>query len=199
MMMIFVFVMIVVVMRFLERMLIVVVRFMMLRVSGVMLDVSLRLQIMFAARCLAIKRLSLRGIGLSMLDDVASNAIVAAAAARTAMARAPAAGAAFAFLLGLAMGALVGLDQRLTVGDRDLIVVGMDFAEGEEAMSVPAIFDEGCLKRRLYPRDLGKIDVAAQLLALGGLEIKLFDSIAADHDDPGLFRVGGVDQHFVSH
>jgi hypothetical protein len=66
-------------------------------------------------------------------------------------------------------------------------------------VAVAAIFDEGGLQRRLYPRDLGEIDIAAQLLALGGLEIKLFDSIAADHDDPGLFRVGGVDQHFVGH
>jgi hypothetical protein len=37
------------------------------------------------------------------------------------------------------------------------------------------------------------------LLALGGLEVKFFDAIAADHDNPGLFRVGGVDQHFVGH
>jgi len=47
-----------------------------------------------------------------------------------------AAGAVLAFLLGLAMGALVRLDQRLTVGDRDLVVVGMDFAEGQEAVAV---------------------------------------------------------------
>ena len=75
----------------------------------------------------------------------------------------------------------------------------MDFAEGQEAVTVAAIFDEGGLQRWLYPRDLGEIDVAAQLLALGGLEIKLFDAIAADHNDPGLFRVGGIDQHFVGH
>ena len=43
------------------------------------------------------------------------------------------------------MGALVGLDQRLPVGDRDLIIVGMDFAEGQEAMAVAAILDEGGL------------------------------------------------------
>ena len=43
---------------------------------------------------------------------------------------APLAGAVFALFLGLAMGALLRLDQRLTVGDRDLVVVGMDFAEG---------------------------------------------------------------------
>jgi len=37
------------------------------------------------------------------------------------------------------------------------------------------------------------------LFPLGGLEIKLFDAIAADHNDPRLFRVGGIDQHFVGH
>ena len=97
------------------------------------------------------------------------------------------------------MGAFVGLDQRLTVGDRDLIIVGMDFAEGQEAVAVAAIFDEGRLQRRLYAGDLGEIDIAAQLFALGGFEIKFFDAIAADHDDPGLFRVGSIDQHFVGH
>ncbi len=97
------------------------------------------------------------------------------------------------------MGAFVRLDQRLTIGDRNLIIVRMDFAEGKEAVAVAAIFDEGGLQRRLYARDLGEVDVAAQLFALGGLEIKFFDAIAADHDDPGLFRVGGIDQHFVGH
>ncbi len=48
----------------------------------------------------------------------------------------------------LALGARVLGEERLPVGDRNLIVVGMDFAEGEEAVSVPAIFDERRLKRR---------------------------------------------------
>ena len=107
--------------------------------------------------------------------------------------------AVFVLFLGLAMGALVGFDQRLTVGDRDLVVVGMDFAEGKEAVAVAAIFDEGRLQRRLYAGDLGEIDVAAKLFALRGLEIKLFDAIAAHDDDPGLLRVGSIDQHFVGH
>ena len=109
------------------------------------------------------------------------------------------AGAVFGFFFGLAMGAFVGFDQRLAIGDRNLIIVRVDFAEGQKAMTVAAIFDEGGLQRRLYARDLGEIDIAAQLFALGGLEIKLFDAIAADHDDPGLFRVGSIDQHFVGH
>jgi len=60
-----------------------------------------------------------------------------------AAAAAAVAGAASRSLLGFAMGAFVGLDQRLTVGDRNLVVVGVDFAEGQEAVAVAAIFNEG--------------------------------------------------------
>ncbi|WP_283807935.1 hypothetical protein [Bradyrhizobium macuxiense] len=133
------------------------------------------------------------------LDDLALHAVAVTAAAGIAVARTAAVAAVLVFFLGLAMGALIGFDQRLTVGNRDLVVVGMDFAEGEEAVTVTAIFNEGGLQRRLYARDLGEIDIAAQLLALGSLEIKFFDAIATDHNDPGLFRVGGIDQHLVGH
>ena len=123
-----------------------------------------------------------------------------AAAAGVAVAGAAAvAGAVLALFLGLAMGAFLGLDQRLTVGDRDLVIIGMDFAEGQKSVAVAAIFDEGRLQRRLYARDFGKVDITPQLLAVGGLEIKFLDAIAADHNDPGLFRVGGIDQHLVGH
>jgi hypothetical protein len=133
------------------------------------------------------------------LDHLALDALAMAAATGIAMARPAAMAAVLVLFLGLAVGALVGFDQRLTVGDRDLVIVGMDFAEGQEAVPVAAILDEGGLQRRLYARNLGEINVAAQLFALGGLEIKLFDAIATDHDDPGLFRVGGIDQHLVGH
>jgi len=151
----------------------------------------------------------LRRIGLRRLrrigagNDVALDAVAMAASAGVAMTGAAAAaamaGAVLALFLSFAVGAFVGFDQRLTVGDRDLVVIGVDFAEGQEAVAVAAIFDEGGLQRRLYARDLGEIDIAAQLFALGGLEIKFFDAIAADHDNPGLFRVGSIDQHLVGH
>ena len=145
-------------------------------------------------------RCSLRRIEACVFDDLALDALAMAAAARIAVARTAApAGTVLALFFGLAMGAFIRLDQGLTVGDRNLVVVGMDFAEGEEPVAVAAIFDEGRLQRRLYAGDLGEVDIAAQLLALGGLEIKFFDAIAADHDDPGLFRVGSIDQHFVGH
>jgi hypothetical protein len=133
-------------------------------------------------------------------DHLALDALAMAAAAGVAVAGAASvAGAVLVLFLGLAMGAFLGLDQRLTVGDRDLVIVGMDFAEGQKTVAVAAIFDEGRLQRRLYARDLGEVDIAAQLFALGGLEIKFLDAIAADHDNPGLFRVGSIDQHLVGH
>jgi hypothetical protein len=98
---------------------------------------------------LAVLRLSgRRGIGAGVLDDLALDPLATAAAALIAMARtaAPVTGAVFAFFLGFAMGAFVGLDQRLAIGDRNLIIIRVDFAEGEEAVAVAAIFDEGCLQ-----------------------------------------------------
>src|SRR4051812_33522415 len=95
--------------------------------------------------------LSLRRIGAG--DDIALDAVAMAAAAGVAMTRtatsaaaAAVAGAVLALFLGFAVGAFVGFDQCLTVGDRDLVVVGVDFAEGKEAVAVAAIFDEGGLQ-----------------------------------------------------
>ena len=101
--------------------------------------------------------------------------------------------------LGRALGALVLGDQRLPVGDRDLVVVGMDFAEGEEAVAIAAVVDEGGLQRRLDARHLGQIDVAAKLLTVGGLEVEFLDPVAAQNDHPGLLRMGRIDEHFVGH
>jgi len=134
------------------------------------------------------------------LDDLALDTLATAAPALVAMARAlAAAGPVVGFFLGLAVRALIGFDQRLPVGNRDLIIVRMNFAEGQKAMAVAAIFDESRLQRWFYARDFREVDVAAKLFPLRGFEIKFFDAIAAHHDNPGLFRVGGVDQHFVGH
>ncbi|WP_305764991.1 hypothetical protein [Bradyrhizobium sp. LCT2] len=172
----------------------------MLRV-GVQMLALLRSALGVLSQNLALDRLR-RGIGAGVeaFDDVAADAFAVTAAAGVAVTRAAAAvRAVLALFLGFAMGLLLGLDQRLPVGNRDLVVVGMDFAEGEEAVAVAAIFDEGGLERGFDPGDLGEVDIPAQLLALRRLEIKLFDAIAADHDDPGLLRVGGIDQHLVGH
>ncbi len=82
-----------------------------------------------------------------IFDDRALDAVAAAAPSRIAVTgTAPVAGAVLAFLFGFAMGALVSFDQRLTISNRDLVLVRMNFAEREEAVAVAAIFNEGGLR-----------------------------------------------------
>jgi hypothetical protein len=175
------------------------VTFMVMRIGGmvfVAVDVSmsfLAVTMIVGLVIMVVRQVRLDVIGPSCFDHAALHAVAVAAAARVAVARAAAVGAVFGLFFGLAMGAFVRLDQRLPIGNRNLIIVRMDFAEGQKAVAVAAIFDEGGLQRRLYARDLGEIDISTQLLALSGLEVKFFDAVATDHNDPGLFRVGGID------
>ena len=101
-------------------------------------------------------------------------------------------------LLGLGIGAFLGL-QRLAVGRGDLVIVRMDFREGQEAVAVPAVIHEGRLQRGLDPRDLGQVDVPGDLAPVGRLEIKFLDFGSIDHDHPSFLGMGGVDQHFHCH
>ena len=100
------------------------------------------------------------------------------------------AAAGFGFLLG---------DQGGAVASRDLVIVGMDFGEGQEALAVAAIFDKGGLQRRLNARHLRKIDVALERPLGRGLEIEFLDLVTVENDDPGFFRVAGVDKHALGH
>ena len=45
-------------------------------------------------------------------------------------------------VVGSPLGAAVFVNQRLPVGDRDLVVIRMNFAKSEETMAVAAIIDE---------------------------------------------------------
>ncbi len=45
--------------------------------------------------------------------------------------------------------------QRFAVGFWDLVVIGVDFAEGQESVAIAAIIDERRLERRFDPGDLG--------------------------------------------
>ena len=83
------------------------------------------------------------------------------------------------FGVGIALVAFFLGDQRLPVGDRDLVIVWMDFREGKKAVAIAAIVHKGRLQRRLNARDFGEIDVTAKLLAVGALEVEFLDAIAA--------------------
>ncbi len=90
-------------------------------------------------------------------------------------------------------------EQRFAVGDRNTIVIGMDFREGQETVPVAAIFDEGRLERWLHPRDLGQIYVAFELLLAGDFEIEFVQLVTIDHDHPSLLGMGRVNQHALCH
>ena len=150
----------------------------------------------FAGQCFHV-RLALAG-DLFALHHVAIarsfGAAMAAAIAATSAAR-----AVVGVGVGVARVAFFLRDQRLPVGNRDLVVVGMDFGERQEAVAVAAVIDERRLQRRFDARNFGEIDVTAKLLAVRGLEVEFLDAVAAEHHDPGLLRMGRVDQHFVGH
>ena len=93
----------------------------------------------------------------------------------------------------------LGGRRRLLVGDGNPVVIGVDFVEGQEAVTVAAIVHERRLQRRFDPDDLGQIDIAFEPLLGCGFEIELFETIPADDDDPGFFRVRRIDQHAFDH
>src|SRR5262245_41116223 len=57
--------------------------------------------------------------------------------------------------LGLGFSLRFFLQQRLTVGDRNLVIVGMNFTECQETVAVAAVVHERGLERGFNPRDFG--------------------------------------------
>jgi hypothetical protein len=90
-------------------------------------------------------------------------------------------------------------EQRFAVGLRNLVIVGMDLAEGEETMTVAAEIDECRLQRGFYPGNLGEIDVALDLLVFSRFEVEFLNPIAREHRHPSFFRVARIDQHARCH
>src|SRR5882757_3280393 len=85
----------------------------------------------------------------------------AAMAVAAATASAGAVGAVVGLGVGVARVALFLSEQGLPVGDRDLVIIGMDFRERQEAVAVAAVIDERRLQRRFNPGDFGEIDITA--------------------------------------
>jgi hypothetical protein len=136
---------------------------------------------------------------MRLFDRIARHHIAMATRGAVPVAARPAATTVIEFGVRVAVRALFFLDQRLPVGDRDLIIVRVDFAERQEAMAIAAVINEGRLQRRFYPCDLGEIDVAAKLFAISRFEVEFFNTIAAQDHHPGFLRVARVDEHFVGH
>src|SRR6185437_3476841 len=73
---------------------------------------------------------------------VAAALAVGAALAMPVAAAAPSTGTMIGIVVGVPLGALLLVEQRLPVGDRNLIIVGMDFRERQKAVAIAAVIDE---------------------------------------------------------
>ena len=104
--------------------------------------------------------------------------------------------AVFFLFLRAVIGALF-LDQRLTVGDRDLIVIGVNLGKGQEPVAIATVIDKGRLQGRLHAGDLGQIDVSCKLALVQGFKVEFFNLVSVDHNHAGFFRMCGIDEHFL--
>ena len=66
-------------------------------------------------------------------------------------------------------------------------------------MPVPTVIHKRRLQRRFDPCYLGEIDIAGKLPFVFGFKVEFLNLVSVDHHNAGLFRVGGVDKHFLSH
>src|SRR5712691_9591261 len=64
------------------------------------------------------------------------------------------------------------------VGNRDLEIIRVDLAEGEEAVSIVAVVYECGLERRLDAGNFGEINVTLYLLLGRRFEIEFFETVA---------------------
>ena len=100
---------------------------------------------------------------------------------------------------GLGFERLLFVNQGFPVIDRDLIVVGMDFAEGQEAVPVAAEIDECRLQRRLYPRYFREIDVAFDLFFECCLDVVFVETGTGCNNDANFFSMCAVNKHALRH
>ena len=94
---------------------------------------------------------------------------------------------------------LLFCEQRFPVGNRNLVVVGMDFAKRQKSVTISAILDKRSLQRGFDLHYLREIEISLKLLLRRCFEIKFFESCSVRHDHAGFFRMAGVDQHSFDH
>ena len=83
--------------------------------------------------------------------------------------------------------------HRFADGNRNLVIIRVNFREGQKAMAVSAVVYESGLQRGLDTSDFCEIDISAELFARCQFVVEFLNPVAARHHHPGLFRVGGVD------
>jgi hypothetical protein len=52
---------------------------------------------------------------------------------------------------------------------------------------------------RLYPDDLGEVNIAFKLPFGGCFNVEIFEAVTVQHDHAGFFRVARIDEHPFGH
>src|SRR6185503_2648491 len=87
------------------------------------------------------------------------------------------------------------LDAGAPDVDAGLEVGAGHFLEGEEAVAVGAVIDEGRLQAGLDAGDDPLVDIALALLLAGGFDVEVDELLAVDNRDAQLFGLRRVEQH----
>ncbi|KCZ96385.1 ribonuclease E [Hyphomonas hirschiana VP5] len=91
------------------------------------------------------------------------------------------------------------LQQQFAVSGGQLVIIGVNLAEGEKTVAVATILDKSRLERRLHTGHFGEIDVSAELFVAGCLKVEIVNLAVVDDGHPRFFGVGSVDQHQSAH
>ena len=83
--------------------------------------------------------------------------------------------------------------QFLAITYRNLIIIGVNFVKGEEAVSIAAIFHKSRLQRRFNTGNFGEINVTAKRRFELRLEVEFLNLIVVGHNHPRFLRVDGID------
>ena len=86
-------------------------------------------------------------------------------------------------------------DQGFAVGDGDLVIIGVDFAERQKSVTVATVFYKASLKRRFDPGHFGEVNVTFELSAGLRFDIEIFEPMVVGDHHPGFFGVGRIDEH----
>ena len=66
-------------------------------------------------------------------------------------------------------------------------------------MAVSAIVHEGRLERGFDPRDFCQVNIASKLALVHSFKVEFVNFVSVNHNNACLFRVRGIDEHFLCH
>lgn len=89
------------------------------------------------------------------------------------------------------------LKKGKEVGERNMVIVGMNLGKWKEEMEIEEILKEWRMKRRLEKGEEWEVDIEFKMFIMLRLEIELLNIVEESEDKEGIIRVGGIYKNFV--